>query len=64
MLADKRHNPYNTVAAEARLASLTGAHNFANGEEEKAYYASFDWQAVTEEDAEVMAAIDRFIANA
>lgn len=64
MLADKRHNPYNTVAAEAQLASLTGAHNFANGEEEKAYFASFDWQAVTEEDAEVMATIDRFIANA
>ena len=64
ILPEKRHNPYNTVAAEQKLAELTGAHDFANGEEEKEYYASFDWQAATEEDAAVMEKIDAFIAEA
>ncbi|MDE6075145.1 MAG: alpha/beta fold hydrolase [Clostridia bacterium] len=63
-LADKHHNPYNTVEAEEKLAELTGAHKFGSREEAKEYFASFDWKAVTEEDEEVMGAIDRFIANA
>ena len=63
VLADKRHNPYNTVAAEAKLAELTGAHKFESEAEAKEYFAAFDWKAVTEEDEEVIGAIDRFIAN-
>lgn len=63
ILPDKGHNPYNTVTAEAKLKELTSSHNFANEEEEKAYYASFDWTAATEEDEKVMAIIDDFIAK-
>lgn len=63
VLPDKKHNPYNTVAAEEKLAEL-GKDNFASGEEEKAYFASFDWAAATEEDEEVMRTIDEFILKA
>ena len=63
ILPDKKHNPYNTVAAEDKLAELTGKHTFASAEEEKAYYENFDWNAVTEEDEEVMSKIDSFIEN-
>ena len=63
ILDDKKHNPYISAAAEAKLAELTGSHKFENVEEEKAYYANFDWNAVTEEDAEVMEKIDDFVSN-
>ncbi len=61
LLPDKRHNPYNTVAAENKLAELTGEHKFGDEAEAQAYFANFDWQAVTEEDEEVMRTIDEFI---
>lgn len=64
LLPDKRHNPYNTVAAEEKLAELTGKHDFATEAEAKVYFANFDWEAVTEEDEEVMSKIDGFIAKA
>lgn len=64
ILPDKGHNPYNTVSAEAKLKELTSAHNFANEDEGKAYYASFDWAAATEDDEKVMSIIDDFIAKA
>lgn len=62
ILPDKKHNPYNTVAAEAKLAEL-GKESFAGEEEEKAYFASFDWAAATEEDTEVMRKTDEFIES-
>lgn len=61
ILPDKRHNPYNTVAAEDKLAELTGSHNFESEEEAKEYFKNFDWAGVTEEDEEVMSNIDSFI---
>ena len=62
ILPDKRHNPYNTSAAEDKLSEL-GVPEFESEEKEKEYYANFDWKAATEEDAEVMNAIDEFIAK-
>lgn len=61
LLPDKRHNPYNTVAAEDKLAELTGKHKFESEDEVKEYFENFDWAAVTEEDEEVMRTIDEFI---
>lgn len=61
LLPDKGHNPYNTVAAEAGLAELTGKHDFAGEAAAAEYFKAFDWKAVTEEDAEVMRIIDEFI---
>ncbi len=63
LLPDKRHNPYNTVAAEDKLAELTGTHKFESEEEAQEYFKNFDWAAVTEEDEEVMSKIDSFIEN-
>lgn len=63
ILADKRHNPYNTAKAEDKLAELTGGHKFESEEQKKAYYENFDWKAATEEDAEVMSQIDGFIES-
>lgn len=63
LLPEKRHNPYNTVAAEDKLAELTGAHRFESKEQAQEYFAAFDWAAVTEEDEEVMSKIDSFIEN-
>lgn len=63
LLPEKRHNPYNTVAAEDKLAELTGKHDFASEEQAAAYFKNFDWKAVTEEDDEVMSKIDSFIKN-
>lgn len=60
ILSDKRHNPYNTVAAENKLAELLGA-DFNSEEEEAAFLKTFDWSAATEEDAEVMQTICDFI---
>lgn len=56
ILPDKRHNPYNTVAAEDKLKELI-SHKNGDGE----FYNNFDWSAATEKDAEVMSAIDSFI---
>lgn len=61
ILPDKKHNPYNTVAAEAKLYEL-GA-DFKDEEEERAFCAGYDWNAATEEDEEVMSKIDSFIEN-
>lgn len=61
LLPEKRHNPYNTVAAEDKLAELTGSHGFANEQEAAEYFKNFDWQGVTEEDEAVMSKIDGFI---
>lgn len=63
ILPEKRHNPYNTVAAEVKLAELTGGHKFESEAEAKEYLAAFDWAAATEEDAEVMSKIDSFIES-
>ena len=64
ILPDKRHNPYNTVAAEDRLAELTGKHDFESEAQAAEYFKNFDWNAVTEEDGEVMRIIDEFIEKA
>lgn len=63
ILSDKRHNPYNTAAAEEKLAHVSDGHKLENGRDRERFYAEFDWRAATEEDGEVMGAIDRFIAN-
>lgn len=63
ILADKKHNPYNTVGAEEKLALLTGGKKGATPEEEREFLESFDWKAATEEDADIMARIDSFIAS-
>lgn len=60
VLADKKHNPYNTVAAEAKLAELLSGKT---GDREE-FLKNFDWKAVTEEDDEVMANIASFIQSA
>lgn len=58
VLEDKKHNPYNTVNAESKLAELTAY----NGEDEE-FYTNFDWSAATEEDDSVMQKIFAFIEN-
>ncbi|MGN1103824.1 MAG: alpha/beta hydrolase [Candidatus Coproplasma sp.] len=58
ILADKKHNPYNTVEAEEYLAKLL---SFDGNEGE--FLKSYDWKKATEEDSEVMANIDRFIKS-
>lgn len=63
ILNDKRHNPYNTVSAEAKLAELNNAGEFENGVAEEEFYKNFDWSAATEEDLEVMEKIDEFIGR-
>ncbi|MGN0823526.1 MAG: alpha/beta hydrolase family protein [Candidatus Coproplasma sp.] len=55
LLADKKHNPYNTVAAEECLAKLLSS----SGSEE--FYKNFDWVKATEEDDKIMSNIDSFI---
>lgn len=59
ILPGKKHNPYNTVAAESKLAELSAVGG-ANGGE---YLKEFDWAAATEEDQEIMSDIDRFIRS-
>jgi len=61
ILSDKKHNPYNTVEAENKLASLLSSN--LQGEEGKAFLAEFDWKAATEEDKEIMSNIDDFIQS-
>ncbi len=63
VLEDKKHNPYNTVAAEGKLAELTKCGPFDSEEAADAYFASFDWKAATEEDGKVMQKIDAFIES-
>lgn len=61
---DKRHNPYNTSAAEDMLSHLADGGKLETEQEAARFYAEFDWVAATEEDGAVMEEIDRFIANA
>ena len=63
VLPDKKHNPYNTVAAEEKLAELSDGKEFKDAAEEAEYYKNFDWAAATEEDEAVMSKIDEFIEN-
>ena len=63
LLPEKRHNPYNTVAAEDKLAQLTGKHDFESEAQAAEYFKNFDWVAVTEEDEAVMSKIDSFIES-
>ncbi|MGN1060967.1 MAG: alpha/beta hydrolase [Candidatus Coproplasma sp.] len=58
ILADKKHNPYNTVAAEECLAKLL---SFSGDNEE--FYKNFDWTKATEEDDKIMSNIDSFIKS-
>lgn len=53
----KAHNPYNTVAAEQKLAELSAALMRAD----KDYFSDFDFTAATEEDAAVMTEIVNFL---
>ncbi|MBD5632701.1 MAG: alpha/beta hydrolase [Clostridia bacterium] len=53
----KAHNPYNTVAAEQKLAELSAALRRAD----KDYFSNFDFTAATEEDAAVMSEIVNFL---
>lgn len=60
----KRHNPYNTVEAENKLAELSaGFKNFKNmtESERKTFTENFDFKAATEEDKTVMQEIVNFI---
>lgn len=63
ILKDKRHNPYNTVAAEQKLSELGGADRGGDAADGNNFFRNFDWSAATEEDAEVMGKIDEFIAS-
>lgn len=56
ILADKKHNPYNTVEAEEALASL-----LSYDDKDEEFLKNFDWKKATEEDEEVMAKINGFI---
>ena len=60
---DKRHNPYNTVRAEKKLSELLKAtHKYKKGEVTEEFFKDFDFAAATEEDAEVMEQIARFLS--
>jgi len=63
ILEDKKHNPYNTVAAEQKLKELSSGHSFQSEKEEEEYLKKFDWTAATEEDSSVMQKIDGFIKS-
>lgn len=61
---DKRHNPYNTVAAEKKLSELLkGTHKYKKGEVGEDFFKNFDFAAATEEDSEVMDEIARFLSK-
>lgn len=61
---DKRHNPYNTVAAEKKLSELLKAtHQYKKGELNEEFFKTFNFAAATEEDPEVMDEIARFLAK-
>lgn len=61
----KAHNPYNTQNAEKLLAGLSA--NLARvgkmTEEERQYFSAFDYSAATEEDAQIMSAIEKFFSE-
>lgn len=60
----KAHNPYNTVAAEAKLAELSSSFSKASKMTESdrvEYCSNFDFKAATEEDEEVMQVIADFL---
>jgi pimeloyl-ACP methyl ester carboxylesterase len=52
ILPDKGHNPYNTVAAESKLAELVSA--IGNKETSDDFFKNFDFSAATQEDEVVM----------
>lgn len=58
----KGHNPYNTVAAEEKLASLSAALAVAKDKGVE-FFKNFDYAAATEEDESVMAEIAGFLAK-
>lgn len=60
---DKKHNPYNTVAAEQKLAELGADKAHLSDKERAEYYVSFDYVAATEEDEKVMSAVAEFIGR-
>ncbi len=60
----KKHNPYNTVAAENKLAELqSGLMRVKKMTEQQKdeFFSKFDYSAATEEDGEVMNAIAEFL---
>lgn len=63
ILPDKRHNPYNTVAAEDKLSELNAALSANEGgpNTKREFFENFDFSAATEEDGEVMERIRAFI---
>lgn len=61
---EKRHNPYNTVSAEKKLSELLKAMSkHKKGEVGEEFFKTFDYAASTEEDAEVMGEIARFLSK-
>lgn len=58
----KAHNPYNTAAAEKKLAELQKNLSEASRHKADGYFDAFDYAAATEEDEEVMRLISDFIA--
>lgn len=58
----KRHNPYNTAAAEDKLAELSLKLSTAGGNDDiREFLNGFDFSAATEEDGAVMGEIARFL---
>ncbi|MGN0817391.1 MAG: alpha/beta hydrolase family protein [Candidatus Coproplasma sp.] len=58
---DKKHNPYNTVAAEEKLAELGADKSELSDKERGDFYENFDYTAATEEDEKVMSVAVEFI---
>ena len=55
LVKGKRHNPYNTSAAENKLSELAANLSaYKRGEVSKSYFEDFDFAAATEEDEEDM----------
>lgn len=61
ILSGKHHNPYVTPSAEIKLSALNKA--VSQGVKDAEFFKNFDWKGATEEDEEVMAKIDEFIAS-
>lgn len=60
----KRHNPYNTIAAEKKLSELLkGMSKYKKGEVGEDFFKTFDFAAATEEDGEVMEQISNFLSR-
>lgn len=60
---DKSHNPYNTPEAQAMMIELSSKLSMIRkmSEEEKKYFAEFDFVAATREDEAVMSEIFKFL---